>query len=285
MGARLALWRAAAGLVGQAARLERALALLAAALLRRDELRRRLADGWEGCGGGDDDSGLRPFEAELYARHLLAGERVLLLGCGSGRDLLALAARGHEVVGLDYSPPALERCRARLDAAGVRASLVAGAIEDVAPAGSFGAVVFSWMTASFVPEREQRVRALRRLAACLAPGGRIIASYLRRPPGTRRRGPALARALAALVPGGWRPETGDEIYLSRIARCAQVHYQHLFTDAELRAEAEAAGLRVSQQGDVDDGQDGYAVLEPRPAERNASSAAAIADASGRTPKS
>lgn len=39
--------------------------------------------------------------------------RVLEVGCGAGRFLLWLRDRGHEVVGIDNSPGAIEVCRLR----------------------------------------------------------------------------------------------------------------------------------------------------------------------------
>jgi cyclopropane fatty-acyl-phospholipid synthase-like methyltransferase len=49
---------------------------------------------------------------------------VLEPGCGSGRMLEALAARGLEVVGLDLSEPMVAYARARLRQAGVKADVV-----------------------------------------------------------------------------------------------------------------------------------------------------------------
>jgi SAM-dependent methyltransferase len=55
-------------------------------------------------------------EADWLAERLSAGS-VLEPGCGSGRMLEALAARGMEVVGLDSSPVMVELARRRLGAA------------------------------------------------------------------------------------------------------------------------------------------------------------------------
>src|SRR5205809_5074971 len=49
---------------------------------------------------------------EQEATRFVSG-RVLDVGCGAGRHLLYLGRRGHDVVGIDVSPGALEVCRRR----------------------------------------------------------------------------------------------------------------------------------------------------------------------------
>jgi SAM-dependent methyltransferase len=45
--------------------------------------------------------------------------RVIDLGCGTGANAVFLAARGHQVVGVDFAPVALRKAEARARAAGV----------------------------------------------------------------------------------------------------------------------------------------------------------------------
>lgn len=85
-----------------------------------------------------------PYPAELYAalhrgnpgdvdfyRHACTGAtRVLELGCGDGRVLLALAEDGRELWGLDLHDGLLERGRAQAKAAGVDAHFVEGDMLD-----------------------------------------------------------------------------------------------------------------------------------------------------------
>lgn len=42
----------------------------------------------------DETSGLVPWEENLYGSVIQPSDRVLLIGCGTGRDLLALRQRG-----------------------------------------------------------------------------------------------------------------------------------------------------------------------------------------------
>lgn len=54
---------------------------------------------------------------------LAPGQRVLDVGCGTGRHAVPLASRGLQVTGVDLSPAMLARARARATAAGVELEL------------------------------------------------------------------------------------------------------------------------------------------------------------------
>jgi hypothetical protein len=63
-------------------------------------------------------SGLTLLEEVLLARHPFAG-KALVLGCGPGRECLALARRGFAVTGLDREPGMLARARSLAAEAGL----------------------------------------------------------------------------------------------------------------------------------------------------------------------
>src|ERR1043165_4837323 len=66
----------------------------------------------------------------------LAHGRVLDIGCGAGRHALHLESRGHDVLGIDSSPGALQVCKQR----GVKAKLVS--IRDLdAGVGAFDTII------------------------------------------------------------------------------------------------------------------------------------------------
>lgn len=76
-------------------------------------------DGWFGTSQGTDLY-FEPYPAwadRLQTAVDRAEGRVLDVGCGAGRAMACLEARGHETVGVDVSPGAVEVCRRRgLDA-------------------------------------------------------------------------------------------------------------------------------------------------------------------------
>ena len=99
---------------------------------------------------------------------------VLDLACGSGRIGLALARRGHDVVGLDLSPAMLARFAARLsdepaEVAG-RIGLVRADLHHFELAGRFTAAVLGATTVVLVDPHRRRT-FFERVRSHLAPGG------------------------------------------------------------------------------------------------------------------
>lgn len=73
-----------------------------------------------------------PPESEQKVLGEIGGKRAIVLGCGGGQDLVALARLGAtELVGVDASAVQLEHARTLLDAENVRARLLEQSISDV----------------------------------------------------------------------------------------------------------------------------------------------------------
>jgi SAM-dependent methyltransferase len=109
-------------------------------------------------------------------RHCPYPGRLLDLGCGTGRLLVALAARGYRVVGVDLSRPMLEAARAKAVAAAIVAVLVQANLVDLtclAPESfDFAACLFS--TLGMVRGAAERRRVVENTYRLLRPGGRFI---------------------------------------------------------------------------------------------------------------
>lgn len=223
----------------------RASMYLAVGTLRLQELQRSIANAWEEVSRREryNLSGLLPSESALYARFLKPGDRILVVGCGSGRELIALLKLGHRVEGLDIAPRAIALAHQRLEKEGLQAKLSTGPIEDVALSGSFDAFIFSWFCYGYIPQFETRVGVLRKLKAHLNPGGRILIGYVPAEPPPRSLPIRLTRFVARLTRSDWRPELGDVVGpASGGWRC--IDYEHQFVDGEFEKEARAAGLAV-----------------------------------------
>jgi SAM-dependent methyltransferase len=112
-------------------------------------------------------------EAELGP---VGGLRVLHLQCHFGYDSLVLAQRGAEVVGLDFSPPAIATARALAAELGLaaRARFVESDLYDapkaIAEAHAFDLVYVTWGAINWLPD----IRGWARIAAgFLRPGGSL----------------------------------------------------------------------------------------------------------------
>ena len=97
----------------------RACLYLSIGLLRQDELRDINYQRAALLSAPDEhmQAGLEPWEERIYLSVMRDGDRVLLVGCGGGRELLALGARGYRVTGIDQVPALIEAARRHLVAA------------------------------------------------------------------------------------------------------------------------------------------------------------------------
>lgn len=109
---------------------------------------------------------------------------VLDVGCGTGEHALYLAARGHELLGIDLAPRAVERARAKARERGLDVPfLVWDALELDQLWRRFDTALDVGLFHTLADE--ERSRYARSLHAALAPGGRafVLCWSERNPPG------------------------------------------------------------------------------------------------------
>lgn len=147
---------------------------------------------------------------------------VLDVGCNVGDLLVALRARGFAVAGIESSPSAVARCRAR----GLETTQ--GTVEDVTLAeASYGTITMSHV----LEHVADPVSVLRKLKRALVPGGRIVVAVPNRA--------GLVARLFGPHWHGWDPP---------------FHLVH-FDASSLRGVLEAAGFQVDRvltRGNPDD---------------------------------
>lgn len=100
------------------------------------------------------------------------GERVLDLGCGTGRLTAAIAATGADAVGLDGDPAMVERAREQFPGLRFELADAQRLAEDPQRWGGTFDAVFSNAALHWMTEPEA---VLRGVAALLRPGGRFVA--------------------------------------------------------------------------------------------------------------
>jgi len=197
------------------------------------------------------DSRLLPWESEVVDRFIAPGADVLLIGCGSGRDLLPLAERSYRVTGLDPVGSSLDIARGMLAERGLNATLVEGFFEEVALDGAFDAVIFSYYCYSVIPESRRRAGMLQKAASLLNSGGHIVVSVGSsdvRPHAWLVR---AGRFSGALCRSDWRIEPGDLVWNNRQG-APSYSYTHAFAPGEIEREAQTAGLKVVSQRQTED---------------------------------
>jgi ubiquinone/menaquinone biosynthesis C-methylase UbiE len=116
-------------------------------------------------------AGLQKSELEMVRRYLTPGSKVLDVGCGAGRAVLALEQAGFQPSGIDLSLPMLAAGRtlsglARLGGANLLNLPFANS--------SFQAVIMFFGPIQHIPERANRQQAMTEMGRMVSPGGRLI---------------------------------------------------------------------------------------------------------------
>lgn len=186
---------------------------------------------------------LGSWEADLCNRYDISSGRILVLGCGWGREAIAMAGRKVQVVGLDLHAGVLSIGRRvaterKLPARFVRGDFLAAPFKP----GSFDYVLLSGTMYSAIPGRETRQGWLKQVRALCQPEGLIMLSFQidTRADGRLDRLTNRLRAALQKLPG-----TNAHYQAGDVCQCG--HFFHLFQDeTELKAEVAGAGAHVKE---------------------------------------
>jgi SAM-dependent methyltransferase len=129
---------------------------------------------------------------------------VLDVGCGTGENALYLAERGHDVVGIDGAPTAIDKARTKAKERGLSAQFqVADALKLPIPERLFDSVIDSGLFHVF-PD-DERVRLRDSLASVIRPGGTyFMMCFSEREPGNWGPRRVTQQEIRSTFAVGWR---------------------------------------------------------------------------------
>jgi SAM-dependent methyltransferase len=197
--------------------------------------------------------------------HLHGHERVLDLACGFGRHALALARRGHPVVGVDSTPAYVEEARRVARQEGLDAEFLCADLRDIAYRDEFDvALNLADGAIGYLEDDAENAKIFDRIAAALVPGGvhlmEVCSGAYARKHFPRRHWEAGSQALS-LADFEWDERTARMTYVGHTFRYGEVltpprekagTSTRLYTLDELRDLFAARGKRVRAAfGDYD----------------------------------
>jgi SAM-dependent methyltransferase len=185
-----------------------------------------------------NERGLFGWERALVEAHFEPGGRVLVLGCGGGREVLALLEHGFEAIGYEPHRGLAAYADELLGARGYADRVHVAPRGELPPdAPAADALVIGWGAYSLVRGHAARVRLLASARERLRGGAPLLLSCFQ----ATRHGREL-RATRAIAAALRRARGRDALELGDTLGPNLVH---VFTPAELAAEVAAAGLELA----------------------------------------
>ncbi|MEW6008742.1 MAG: methyltransferase domain-containing protein [Candidatus Omnitrophota bacterium] len=200
---------------------------------------------------------LLPEEKKIIEKYKIIGGKFLVLGCGGGREAIALAKAGFEVVGVDFIEGMVDVARRNAKERGLNLVFETQDISRISfPKFSFDyAGIFSG-TYSSIPTYNLRIKFLKKLRDILKPNGLFILTFLSKKELTPTYRTSLLKAIGYLTLGNLGYQAGDELK-------GEYEFLHYFYNKdEAVMELKASGFKIEEIY-LDDDTIGYVIARPR----------------------
>lgn len=125
----------------------------------------------------ETDDEVRFFEAAFAKFAEGPVSRVFEPGCGSGRLVVAMAAKGYQMTGLDLSEPMLAYLRARLKRRKLSSTLICGDMTTIKLDETFDAAFCTFNTFRHLLCEDTAIAHLRSMADHVRPGGLYVLGF------------------------------------------------------------------------------------------------------------
>lgn len=149
----------------------------------------------------------QPSIVELERRGLVTG-KVLDVGCGTGEHTILLTSLGYDVLGIDYSPHAIDHARANAEAKGIDARFEVADATKLTADAIYDTIIDSALFHIFAAD--DRHRYARSLHTACRPGG--VVHLLALSDAGRGFGPQISdAAIREAFRDGWELEAIDTV--------------------------------------------------------------------------
>lgn len=203
-------------------------------------------------------SGLNKFEEEVLEKDLRERGKILILGCGTGRESIALAKLGFDVVGVDMVEESIRKAKENSAKEGLLIDFVCDEFSSLSfPKGFFDYAFFSLWTYEQIPTVKRRVKIIRYLRDILKSGGKVILHFhLSNIPLVEKRLYLFHKIIAWITFGNKGYQLGDR-------PVDPIGFTHKFTaKEEVHNELVKAGFSSIELTVFNNGWGGYAVATP-----------------------
>jgi ubiquinone/menaquinone biosynthesis C-methylase UbiE len=177
--------------------------------------------------------------------------KVLSVGCGAGREAIALAKIGFEVTGIDISPNMIIKAKEIAEKERLKINFEAQSVTDIDyPPQCFDYVLFSRAIYSNVPSQKLRIMMLRKIRNILKPNGLFVFSAYYKDKRLFSRLSIMGffrRIRNYFFKNSFDSEPGDIMvrYVSSASRPEKLYFCHFFSSPkEILNEVRVAGLTV-----------------------------------------